>query len=74
MDLRWILAAAADCFLLVFTVWVVVSLRDDDSTLNVLTRYAKERTRWFADWSNNISCVVKAMKKYRRSGLYALFG
>ena len=73
MDLRWILAAAADCFLLVFPVWVVVSLRDEDSTLNVLTRYAKERTRWFADSSNNISCVVKAMNKYRRSGLYALF-
>jgi hypothetical protein len=67
---RWILVAAASFFLLVFIVWVVVSLRDDDSTLNVLTRYAKERTCWFADSSNNISCVVKSMNKYRRRGRY----
>ena len=67
---KWILVGAASFFLLVFVVCVVVSLRDDDSTLNVLTRYAKERTCWFADSSNNISCVVKSMNKYRRRGRY----
>jgi hypothetical protein len=63
---RWILLAAG--FLTPLVVWVVVSFRNDDSTLGVVARYAKNRMCWSAD--SNFVCAIKAMEKYEKKGRY----
>lgn len=51
--------------------WIVLSLRDDDSTLNVLIRYAKdvkERACWPED--SSVFCVLAKMQKYEKKNRY----
>lgn len=49
-------------------VWLVVSLRNDDSTLTVIARYVKQTMCWSAEPS--AYCVLKAMAKYQKQGRY----
>src|SRR5215467_40233 len=63
---RWILLVAG--FLTALVVWVAVSFRNDDSTLSVVARYAKDRMCWSADL--NFVCALKAMGKYEKKGRY----
>jgi tetratricopeptide (TPR) repeat protein len=64
---RWILLGAA-VFFTTFVVWVVVSLRNDDSTLMVVSRYVKDETCWTAD--SSAVCALKTMAKYEKKGRY----
>jgi hypothetical protein len=64
---RWILLAVV-AFSLAYVVWVVVSLRYEDSSLSLLTSSVRERMCWSAD--SNAFCVLKAMAKYEKKGRY----
>jgi hypothetical protein len=64
---RWILLGAA-VFFTTLVVWIVVSLRNDDSTLMVVAGYLKETTCWSAD--SSAVCVLKTMAKYEKNGRY----
>lgn len=48
--------------------WALASLRDDDSSVSVLIRSAKERMCWPAD--SSMSCVLKAMSKDEKKGRF----
>lgn len=48
--------------------WALASLRDDDSSVSVLIRAAKQRMCWPAD--SNMSCVLKAMTKDEKKGRF----
>jgi len=64
---RWIRFGAA-VFFTVFVVWVVASLRNDDSSLSVVARYVKQTMCWPADTS--VVCMLKTMAKYEKKGRY----
>lgn len=64
---RWILAGAG-AFSLACAIWVVLSLRNDDSTLSVVTRYLRDEICWSAD--SNLLCVLRRMAKDERKGRY----
>lgn len=48
--------------------WALASLRDDDSSVSVLIRSAKERMCWPAD--SSMSCVLKAMSEDEKKGRF----
>jgi hypothetical protein len=58
----------ATVFFTAFVVWVVLSLRNDDSILRVVARYVNETMCWPAD--SNTACVLKTMAKYEKKGRY----
>jgi hypothetical protein len=62
---RWVLSAAVLTFLLV---WVVVSLRNDDSTLSVVARYVEQTMCWPSD--SGFACMLKTMARYEEKGRY----
>jgi tetratricopeptide (TPR) repeat protein len=62
---RWVLSAAVLTFLLV---WVVVSLRNDDSTLSVVARYVEQTMCWPSD--SSFACMLKTMARYEEKGRY----
>jgi hypothetical protein len=64
---RWILLGTAGISL-ALVVWLVVSLRNDDSTLSVIARYVEVRMCWSAD--SSVYCAIKTMAKYERNGRY----
>lgn len=64
---RWILLGVAVSFA-AFVVWVVVSLRNDDSTLSVVARDVKQATCWPVD--SSAVCVLKTIAKYEDKGRY----
>jgi hypothetical protein len=56
---RWVLVGGA--VVIVFVIWTVVSLHDDDSTVSVVVRAVRQRMCWPADSST--FCVLRAMEK-----------
>jgi hypothetical protein len=66
---RWILLGAAISFT-ALAIWVVLSLRNDDSMLSELTSlaatYVKQRMCWSAD--SDLLCVLRTMAKYEKKG------
>jgi hypothetical protein len=64
---RWILLGVA-VFFTAFVVWVVVSLRNGDSTLSVVASYVQKATCWRAD--SSAACELKTMDKYQTKGHY----
>jgi hypothetical protein len=63
----WILVGTA-VFFTAFVVWIVLSLRHDDSSLSVVARAVKQTMCWPAD--SSAVCVLKTMAKYEKKGRY----
>jgi hypothetical protein len=51
-----------------FVVWVVVSLQNEGSTLNVMAGYVKRTMCWPAN--SSAVCMLKTMAKYEKKGRY----
>lgn len=64
---RWIVVAVV-VFLAAFVVWIVLSLRNDDSTVSVVARSVKNKMCWPAD--SSAVCMLKTMAKYEKKGRY----
>lgn len=64
---RWLLLGTVVVFV-AFCLWGILLLRNDDSTVSVLTRYVKETMCWSAESST--VCAIKAMAKYEKKGRY----
>jgi hypothetical protein len=68
---RWILLGVAVIFT-AFGAWVVVSLRNHDSTLSLVASYVQRATCWPAD--SSVACEfdaeLKTMEKYRKKARY----
>ena len=64
---RWVLRAAI-ALAVTCLIWVVLSLRDDDSALSVVGREVKRRMGWSADTTT--ADVLRRMAKYEKKGRY----
>jgi hypothetical protein len=64
---QWILIIAA-VLSLSFVPWLILALRNDDSSLSVGVRYVKDRMCWSANSST--VCAIKKMSKYEKTGRY----
>ena len=64
---RWIMIGTA-IVLTASLAWLIVSLRDDDSTLNAAGRYLKDTVCWSP--RSSFACAIKAMAKYQKKGRY----
>jgi len=51
-----------------FIAWLLLSLLNDDSTLNAAARYLKETVCWTTQ--SNVACVIHGMAKYEKQGRY----
>jgi len=65
---RWILLAAIASIITV--IWVVVTWRNDDSTLRVVTRGVTSYVKRKMGWSDDPFAVLDRMAKYEKSGRY----
>ncbi len=66
MQRRHSILLGAVAVTLAIVVWAMASLRDDESSLRVLIRAAKEQVCWPAN--SSMDCVVKAMSRYKKKG------
>src|SRR5882724_6243306 len=66
---RWILLAAI-AFSMTIVIWVVLSWRNDDSTLRVVTRYVTSYVKMKMGWSDDPLTVLARMAKYEKRGRY----
>lgn len=66
---HWIFLGAIT-FSLTCVIWVVLSLRNDDSTLSVVTRYVTRYVKVKMGWSYDPFTVLARMAKYEERGRY----